>query len=469
MSFFRFFELPRELRDLIYEEYVFIDGGYVFNLACWKLRDVSKPKHAFGLQRTCKAVHAEMEGLALRHNTITFSTQLNRWEGMRALRLEKVLCNGHITVFDGQIRKLWSLRDRIEDSVREDVARRYPCFLPHLDWLRGPHNPDVDLGYDDRYKIYDHLGERPSLFREYVCHVLESFPPGDYIEKLWIIPSDASIYKTALGLESLYRLKAGREIRDMLEHWRCMGNGWSRYRFSAAAYAIAFLDRYPSFRQHMRKIVLNEDFASVAHPECHGQGLIRFCAENSRLRIERHVDVFDTVFPNLESRYYTPSVRRFPVPADPTGKIGVWISEALALPPTISLVFVGGNYPMDCKHIFSTRIVREARCRDALEEACARGILSPPGPMERFPLLSPAFPGPKGGCFFKGVAKAIWNMVENKNSETGRVRCDFDPGSSWDVEDVIKGRYSWSSDEWLNSGNWSAFNDLRGSRTILSP
>ncbi|KAM7215121.1 hypothetical protein V8F06_009515 [Rhypophila decipiens] len=107
-----FSDLPRELRDMIYIEYVTVEGGYVFNPLTGKLRPknpksrnhihpsavpntyktlaaemrnpcAGKPRpknpssrnhtHQFALQYTCRAVAVEMRGLALKHNSIIFS------------------------------------------------------------------------------------------------------------------------------------------------------------------------------------------------------------------------------------------------------------------------------------------------------------------------------------------------------------------------------------------------------------
>ncbi|KAM7201844.1 hypothetical protein V8F33_003120 [Rhypophila sp. PSN 637] len=107
-----FSDLPRELRDMIYIEYVIVEGGYVFNPRTGKLRPgnpksknhihpsavpntyvtfaaemrnphAGKPRpknpeskthtHLFALQYTCKTAAVEMRDLALKHNSITFS------------------------------------------------------------------------------------------------------------------------------------------------------------------------------------------------------------------------------------------------------------------------------------------------------------------------------------------------------------------------------------------------------------
>jgi hypothetical protein len=66
------------------------------------------------------------------------------------------------------------------------------------------------------------------------------------------------------------------------------------YRFSAAAVAIRFLRQNLKLRTHIRRIVLSEDREAVGFPESHGKWLVPFCLENTRLRIERRVNLWRT-------------------------------------------------------------------------------------------------------------------------------------------------------------------------------
>jgi len=70
----RLLQLPRELRDEIYRIYLFAGDGYVydFRAACLRMPDGNPIDLA--LMRTCQRVHDEMRGLALRLNTVIFST-----------------------------------------------------------------------------------------------------------------------------------------------------------------------------------------------------------------------------------------------------------------------------------------------------------------------------------------------------------------------------------------------------------
>ncbi|KAK0717146.1 hypothetical protein B0T26DRAFT_751240 [Lasiosphaeria miniovina] len=76
MAALSFIDLARELRDMVYEYYVAIDGGYVFDPESDKLKAPSPRAHLFALQRTYKRVTDEITGLAFIHNLVTFSTIL---------------------------------------------------------------------------------------------------------------------------------------------------------------------------------------------------------------------------------------------------------------------------------------------------------------------------------------------------------------------------------------------------------
>lgn len=71
-----FFDIPRELRDIIYEHYITIDGGYIFNYKTRKLEPARlyHSQSPFILQLTCSLIAKQVRGLALTHNIITFRT-----------------------------------------------------------------------------------------------------------------------------------------------------------------------------------------------------------------------------------------------------------------------------------------------------------------------------------------------------------------------------------------------------------
>jgi len=72
-------KMPRELRDQIYHDYLWLSNGYAYNFDERKLR-VSDEPHGkqrpieLSLMYTCQLLADEMRGLPLRLNTVNFYT-----------------------------------------------------------------------------------------------------------------------------------------------------------------------------------------------------------------------------------------------------------------------------------------------------------------------------------------------------------------------------------------------------------
>src|SRR5690349_1525532 len=70
----RLLTLPRELREEIYAAYLFASDGYSYDFDAGKLRMADGQPIDLALMYTCRRVGYEMQGLALRINTVRFST-----------------------------------------------------------------------------------------------------------------------------------------------------------------------------------------------------------------------------------------------------------------------------------------------------------------------------------------------------------------------------------------------------------
>ena len=68
------FALPRELREIIYEYYLIVEGGYAFNPDTDKLTTADNEPIDLALSYTCKLAAVEMRNLGLKVNTINFFT-----------------------------------------------------------------------------------------------------------------------------------------------------------------------------------------------------------------------------------------------------------------------------------------------------------------------------------------------------------------------------------------------------------
>jgi hypothetical protein len=69
-----FLQLPRELRDLIYEHYFRVEGSYVHDFTSNKLKQVDGNPIQVSLAFTCPQIAIETQGLALRINPLHFAT-----------------------------------------------------------------------------------------------------------------------------------------------------------------------------------------------------------------------------------------------------------------------------------------------------------------------------------------------------------------------------------------------------------
>lgn len=82
--------IPREVRVPIYEFYITEHDGYCYNYVSGKLRP-RKGRIDLALMYTCTTINAEMHGLALKMNTVTFSTAYSNSERRRASRWDRIM------------------------------------------------------------------------------------------------------------------------------------------------------------------------------------------------------------------------------------------------------------------------------------------------------------------------------------------------------------------------------------------
>jgi hypothetical protein len=87
----------------------------------------------------------------------------------------------------------------------------------------------------------------------------------------------------------------------------------------------------------VRSIQLDETFNAVSRPESHVAGLIPFCVENPRLRVERHVALLENILP-LSSDHLDQTNERQTAMYDNIGPeellvaLWMWIDDAIQLP-----------------------------------------------------------------------------------------------------------------------------------------
>lgn len=228
-----------------------------------------------------------------------------------------------------------------------------------------------------------------------------------------------------------------------------------KYFLSAASIAIEFLERIPVQRRNIRYIILNEKDRCVSHSECHGLGLIDFCKENPKLRIERRANLWRTIWP-INSPSYQPfsgwddresfgEDRPGFHEEEVTECLARWVVEALALVPagmppgSFTLVLDGNPDPEHSAQLFQ-RVQRDAAWQTALGESFDRGYL----PKTAYHDRRRAY-----GYFYEGFPQVL---REISTGTCRAVRANFDVGEPWDAEAMIEAQREWTLSDW--SQNW---------------
>jgi hypothetical protein len=458
-----FLFLPREIRDLIYCDYLRMgtEDGYTYDFEAGKLRTADKQPIDLSLMYTCRLVANEMRGLPLRFHRITFTTLYSDELRLRAGRWAYLMHLAEDTMY----KTLEGVASRMSPEMAREVAQRFgdTFFYRIFQHMRdGNHWRYMHSG--------PHWGQVPSSHREVVCQVLrlaarepslwaymseerwagedlEGNPipilqPFDItvelsmVENPWRIPTEAEMDAMVEGLPH-WPHPSYTDRKLSCEYWK---TDQGKYRFSAAAAAIHFLESVPSaVRRQIRTIHLLEDRVSVALPACHAKGLIPFCLENPELRIERRVSLWRNLF--LGSRwaaYLSHDLAAWLQPDNDfrdnelwedyaTMPVAEWMVEASLpmVPNAISLVLDGDPTPEQTAEVFQNTVQRDAAWQRALDKAFVPGRnvdedvyarrCSKPWHFERFPEL----------------LEAMCN-----NAPSSHVRCNFDPGSPWDEAQI---------------------------------
>jgi hypothetical protein len=350
----RLLALPRELRDQIYGYYFSSEDGYTLEYDTGKLT-TSTPnmnRIELDLRLTCSQVAFETRGLPFQLNTIHFFTVYRD-------RFRETLGRFSTTLVAQLIHRAQCLAICLEAgcgdvAIFSKIKPDYPQFSP------------VAQSFQERGQITGtHSGNWkgvPSAGRQFVASVLKRMATQpEYAVRLatlpdwaprtadpvpnvslwydpWIIPTEDDVSKLIQSVPSRF-LDADYQSNPHQYFDK------QKYRLSAASVAIKFLRSLrSSTRLQLRKLILHENHVSIAWPESHAQGLIPYCKENSRLRIERRVDLWRNAFPAgsapllrvvqshtgeygfgaLLDTLHSASVSRF--------SIAPWVMEALALP-----------------------------------------------------------------------------------------------------------------------------------------
>ncbi|KAI4669563.1 uncharacterized protein J4E79_001608 [Alternaria viburni] len=324
------FRLPRELRDEVYHYYVLEEDGYHHDATSDKLRQASGRPINLSLQYTCKKTATEMEGLALQVNRVTFRTKLEvpepDSECSNALLWNHLLCER-----ERPLRRMfeWSytlvtleaiqrLRELHPDSTAaEQIEKAFIRMGNRIHWLSPGTLFNEGLVWSIDYTAHTTLlqdllqilSTHPEFWRltskEYTRESEEN-DNGRIVHEDLEYPNQ-TVQALMLGWRpDPWRMPDRAEFDTIFEFLprppaivEDFDRGWylDDTYYSATAVTIRFLERLPpATRTHLRNITIQENEISEAHRQTHARGLIPFCCENLKLRIERRVDVFHQHF-----------------------------------------------------------------------------------------------------------------------------------------------------------------------------
>ncbi|KAI4683949.1 uncharacterized protein J4E84_006789 [Alternaria hordeiaustralica] len=483
-----FNSLPRELRDQIYEDYFAVEGGYVHNHKTNRLITAKGQNIDLNIRLVSRQIAAETRSLALEVNTITFSTVFDEDLRERA---------GHFNTLLEMIAKLkavYLLRCSsrsgfVDKEVRDYAEEHFPEFLPVVEALQTSY---VANSNSNVWK------ETPSRSRQFITSTLNTVAKRpcfkDTIERhhYWMRPGSEPGPDPVAVIShehSPWTLPSSETISAMRETMspypvelsrRRQGSYWTgeKYRFSAATMAIAFLGSISTeTRLSIRKILLLEDHTSVAWPECHGQGLVTYCQENLKLRIERRVDLWRACLPSASTPLHAITGRALAylreykydriaasiVSRGEMGHGGVadWIMEALALeslgmpPKSFTLIIDGAAVPENSTQIFNV-LQRDAAWQKAYQRCVIDAIDCQNAPIWLASRENNAY-------IMRGFSEALQAITDDKSS----VKCNFSPGLVQDVDQVVAQGRSWNDAEWLV--NWREMGELQADIHTSAP
>lgn len=205
----------------------------------------------------------------------------------------------------------------------------------------------------------------------------------------------------------------------------------------------------------MRKMIVKEDYKSVAFLECHAQGFIPFCLENPHLRVERRVDIWWSILPGWPGwrALYIPLTHQNEnpqlwsgvhelAPGIATTLLATWIEEAIVLPllgmPSSSFSLIFEAWPDKSSQELFEFIKRDAAWQDATDQYHHRNRI----------LASPDEKKVHRCYWSKSFPEAIKDIIKG----TSFIHFNTFVGDVWDVEKILFDNAGCSAEEW--KANW---------------
>jgi len=295
-----FMDLPRELRDIVYELYL-PDTDSTYDAKTHMFTITNKEANDMSLGFTC---HTILEELLCRAFEVNLTFHAAFVHTLRESDDQWVDDIGHILLYKEDVVDEMARRF-LTEAREEEIAACYPQFQPILTaWRLNRDGTWFSKGHD--------WGEAPSIYRDFIQHTLT------------VLAKHPEFANDDIDWMDILRILSGAQLpaRNLLDLTDLQSKLWSiptngdfmhtvsisgfptentdypntiRYPFSAAAIAIQFFSFLPlGLRKQIQRLRLVENRTSIAHPECHMRGLIPFCIDMPKLRVERRVSIWKT-------------------------------------------------------------------------------------------------------------------------------------------------------------------------------
>ncbi|KAF1843075.1 uncharacterized protein K460DRAFT_368005 [Cucurbitaria berberidis CBS 394.84] len=494
------FRLPRELRDLVYQYYVAEREGYFYDARTRTISSQSGFTIRLSLPATCKIAAKELRGIAFQNNTINFKTLCSTDDGGQHLGLRSRAGRLKCLLLYTQIQRIRMVISVARLLKAEDLAHIHENYPAHSHWFDFPLQHAIEQQSDhlsgnctpyDRHEV---IGDDEfDNVLQYALELAKARDPSEFAARMsnlygvghsplqkglggawrtlfeegafaacytwrpatWSIPDERELesMETLLTrpwtLDEQLAVTTPRDVfQDLDAHKWAQETKWF---FSAAAVAIDFLRRL-SFRtrQHMRKITLHEDFKAVSRPECHAEGLIPFCSENPRLRIERRIGFLSNLLPLANhhlDRRSEDEIWNFIFGGECLEAFVGWVEEVWKLRargmPTQCFVLVidGTTSPRESSEAWEF-VKYAAAMQEGMLEYCQRRNISPNPREQDREITFRSYPLPWHlPARFSQTVRAMING-------TGCIHFTGDTGEAWDGKAFIEARKDWTVEEW---------------------
>ena len=457
--------LPQELRDEVYKHYFTTSDGYRIDPTTNTLRADDENPIDLSLRLTCHTIAKETEGLALQYNTIHATTTEEKpfiTAAYHSLRVTK----GHS--FDHH-RALVKLSRCITPSVADEILEGFPQYRDALHELIA--NRDRE-GPGRKYMrcTPPTATEAWSTEQRFVSRAVKIMN-----ERLDI---PGSLFSALNRLHLLSLLNTGPEQQAPCWEFQRKTNPFEiRFSridgrpvmvedkpsscFSAAAVAIRFWNALdPKTRRQIRRFDIDEERRSRFFPMCHAEGFIPLWRENPKLRINRRVNLMNTIVEEARQPHMKAWHRQHAHHADSrccgSSKLKIradrrtelktlwdWIAEVKALhaafdipKEAFNLTFYSDASPEDTKDIVN--VIQEAAAwQIALDSVAKNGNAGNTHAL-----------GFNYSDYLWDPRGLAWQELQDISKGSSVIKCDFDMGQSVDPKDLYDGSGRWPHERW---------------------